>query len=59
MKTSIHFYIRTDRPAKDGKVPVCLLFQLGKNQRFRINTGKCISLKKTISKIDIRPAKIT
>src|ERR1700756_692265 len=53
MKTSIHFYIRTDRPAKDGKVPVCLLFQLSKKQRFRINTGKFISLKKQYQKLTL------
>jgi site-specific recombinase XerD len=57
MKTSIHFYIRTDRSAKDGRVPICLLFQIGKNQRFRINTGKCISLKKQYHKLNVEQLK--
>src|ERR1700740_2208270 len=46
MNNSTHFYIRTDRPAKDGSAPICLLFLLNRKQRFRINTGKSVSLKK-------------
>jgi len=51
MKAIIHFYIRTDRPSKDGSVPVCLSFLIGKNQRLRINTGKYIALKRQFRKL--------
>lgn len=45
MNTSIHFNIRTDRPKKDGSVPVVLYFTLNRNQRLKISLGKYISLK--------------
>src|ERR1700744_6063901 len=57
MNNSIHFYIRTDRPNKDGSAPICLLFLLNRTQRLRINTGKYISLKKEYQKLNVEELK--
>ncbi|HXB41549.1 MAG TPA: phage integrase SAM-like domain-containing protein [Bacteroidia bacterium] len=52
MNLKIHFYIRTDRPAKDGSVAIYLLILISKNQRLRLNTGKFIPLKKQYRKFN-------
>jgi site-specific recombinase XerD len=57
MNAFIHFYIRTDRPAKDGSVPVCLLLQMSKNQRVRICTDKLIPLKNKYRKLNTEQLK--
>lgn len=46
MSATIHFYLRTDRPLKDGSAPICLMFSLNRTQRLKISTGKFIPLKK-------------
>src|ERR1700749_2355413 len=49
MSAKIHFYIRTERPRKDGAVQVFLLFIINRHQRLKISTGKYISLRKEYS----------
>ena len=51
MSAKIHFYIRTDRPTKDGSVPIYLKFSLSRTQRIKISTGKCIAVKKEFQKL--------
>ncbi|MCW3077328.1 MAG: hypothetical protein JWO32_1937 [Bacteroidetes bacterium] len=51
MSAKIHFYLRTDRPAKDGSVPVYLKFSLSRTQRIKLSTGKNVSLKKEYQKL--------
>jgi integrase len=51
MSAKIHFYIRTDRPSKDGSVPIYLKFSLSRTQRIKISTGKCIAVKKEFQKL--------
>lgn len=46
MKPTIHFNIRIDRPAKDGSVPIYLVFLIDRKHRTKISTGKSVSLKK-------------
>ena|ERR1700757_799941 len=46
MSAKIHFYIRTERPRKDGAVQIFLMFIINRRQRLKISTGKYISLKK-------------
>jgi integrase len=46
MSAKIHFYIRTERPRKDGAVQIFLLFVINRRQRLKISTGKYISLKR-------------
>lgn len=52
MSAKIHFYIRTDRPTKDGSVPIYLKFSLSRTQRIKISTGKCIAVKKEFQKLN-------
>jgi len=51
MSANIHFYIRTDRPSKNGDVQICLMFILNRRQRLKISTGKYVSLKKEYRKL--------
>lgn len=51
MSAKIHFYIRTDRPSKDGSVPIYLKFSLSRTQRIKISTGKSVSLKREFQKL--------
>ena len=51
MNTKIHFYIRTDRPAKDGSVQIYLMLTINRKQRLKISTGKYIPLKKEYQKL--------
>jgi len=46
MSAKIHFYIRTNRPRKDGAVQVFLFLIINRKQRFQVSTGKYIPLKK-------------
>lgn len=50
MSSKIHFYLRTDRPNKDGSAPVYLMFTLSRTKRIKISTGKYVSLKKEFQK---------
>lgn len=51
MNTKVHFYLRTDRPAKDGSAQVFLFLTINKNHRIKISTGKYIPLKKEYRKL--------
>jgi site-specific recombinase XerD len=51
MNTKIHFYIRTDRPAKDGSVQIYMMLTINRKQRLKISTGKYVSLKKEYQKL--------
>lgn len=51
MSATIHFNIRTDRPSKDGSAPIYLSLHISNTQRFRVNTGKFIPLKKPYRKL--------
>ena len=53
MKPTIHFYIRTDRPSKNGSVPIYLKFSISRTQRVKLSTGKYIALKKEFIKLPI------
>lgn len=46
MSIKIHFHIRTNRPSKDGSVPVFMLLSLNRKQRITISMNKLIPLKK-------------
>lgn len=50
MNAKIHFHIRTNRPSKDGSVPIFMLFSLNREQRLTISLGKTIPLKKEYRK---------
>lgn len=52
MSATIHFYLRTDRPNKNGSVPIYLMFTLSRTKRIKIGTGKYISLKKEYQKLN-------
>lgn len=56
MSAKIHFYLRTDRPAKDGSVQIILLFTIDRTHRLKISTGKFIPLKKEFMRL--LPSKI-
>jgi len=51
MSASIHFYLRTDRPSKDGSVPIYIMFTLSRTQRAKISTDKYVALKKEFRKL--------
>lgn len=51
MSATIHFYLRYDRPSKDGSAHICLMLSLNRTQRLKISTGKSIPLKKEYSKL--------
>ena len=53
MSAKIHFYIRTERPRKDGSVQIFLLFVINRKQRLKISTGKFVSLKKEYQKLNL------
>lgn len=53
MSAKIHFYLRTDRPSKDGSVQIFLFFTLNRDQRIKISTGKFIPLKKEYKKLPL------
>src|SRR5689334_21204961 len=56
MSASIHFYLRTDRPSKDGSVPIYIMFTLSRTQRVKFSTDKYIALKKqyrTLSRVNL------
>ncbi len=50
MRASIHFYLRTDRPQKDGSAPICLLLSFARNKKLRLTTGKYAPLQKWAKK---------
>ena len=52
MNTNIHFYIRTDRPRKDGSVQIYLMLTISRQQRLKISTGKYVPLKKEYQKLN-------
>lgn len=52
MSTKIHFYLRTDRPDKNGSVPIYMQFSLSRSKRIKFQTGKYISLKKEYQKLN-------
>ena len=45
MNPTIHFQIRLDRPAKDGSVPIYLVFLINREHRTKISIGKSVPLK--------------
>lgn len=51
MSATIHFYLRYDRPSKDGSASIFLMLSLNRKQRLKISTGKSIPLKKEYSKL--------
>jgi site-specific recombinase XerD len=51
MSAKIHFYIRTNRPQKDGSVPVFLFFIINRRQRLQVGTGQSVPLKKEHKKM--------
>jgi integrase len=51
MKAKIHFYIRTDRPTKEGSVQIYLTLTINRKQRLKISTGKYVPLKKEYQKL--------
>jgi hypothetical protein len=57
MSDKIHFYLRTDRPTKDGSAQIILLFTIwqkttiDRKHRLKISTGKFIPLKKEYRKL--------
>src|ERR1051325_10293406 len=51
MSAKIHFYLRTDRPSKDGSAQIILLFIIDRKHRLKISTGKFIPLKKEFRKL--------
>lgn len=53
MSAKIHFYIRTERPTKEGSVQIIMSFSLSSKQRQKISTGKFISLKKEYRKLSL------
>lgn len=53
MSAKIHFYLRTDRPAKDGSAQIILLFTIDRTHRLKISTGKFIPLKKEYRKLSL------
>jgi integrase len=53
MSAKIHFYLRTDRPSKDGSAPIYLMFSLSRTQRIKLSTGKTINLKKEYIKLTV------
>lgn len=54
MSAKIHFYIRTDRPRKDGAVQVFLFFIINRRQRFQVSTGQYVPLKKEYSRMTLQ-----
>jgi len=58
MSAKIHFYLRTDRPTKDGSSQIVLLFIIGRTRRLKISTGKYIPLKKEYNKLTATEIKI-
>ena len=53
MSAKIHFYLRTDRPTKDGSAQIILLFTIDRKHRLKISTGKFIPLKKEYRKLSL------
>lgn len=51
MSAKIHFYLRTDRPNKEGSAPVFLMFTINRYQRIKITTGKFVQLKREYRKL--------
>lgn len=51
MSATIHYYLRLDRPLKDGSVQINLVLTLNRNQRLKISTGKNVPLKKEFNKL--------
>jgi len=52
MRATIHFHIRYDRPAKDGAVPIYLVFLLDRKHRTKISMGKYVPLKTKYKKLN-------
>jgi hypothetical protein len=52
MNTKIHFYIRTDRPAKDGSVQIYLMLTINRKQRLKISIGKYVQLKREYQRLN-------
>ncbi|MBL7911680.1 MAG: site-specific integrase [Bacteroidia bacterium] len=46
MSAKIHFYVRTNRPSKDGSLQIFMLISLSRTQRLTISTGQNIPLRK-------------
>lgn len=57
MSAKIHFYIRTNRPRKDGAVQVFLFFILNRRQRFQVSTGQYIPLKREFKNMSLEEIK--
>ncbi|MBA2614156.1 MAG: site-specific integrase [Bacteroidetes bacterium] len=51
MSAKIHFYLRLERPSKDGSVPIYLMMSLSRDQRVKISLEKYIPIKKEYSKV--------
>jgi len=45
MRATIHFHLRYNRPAKDGSVPIYMVFLLDRKHRVVISLGKFVPLK--------------
>lgn len=54
MKPSIHFHIRLDRPAKNGSVPIYLVFLIDRKNRTKISIGKSVLLKKEYQGLSVK-----
>jgi len=52
MRATIHFHIRYDRPAKDGSVPIYLVFLLDRKHRTKLSLGKYVPLKTKYKKLN-------
>lgn len=51
MNATIHFHIRLERPAKDGSVPIYLVFLIDRHHRTKISLGQSVPLKPQYRKL--------
>lgn len=53
MSAKVHFYLRIDRPTKNGSAQIILLFLINRKHRLKISTGKFIPIKKEYKKLPV------